>query len=175
MKATLKNIETSELLIEEIQFDGSIDELRDFFAEMGIVMPKIYRKTGADSNPAPTKDEWDDCEKEREAVEPQNDKANDCRQPKCTDEGDEIPIALCSFEKLAGRDRIVDLPHVSAIICDVNGNKVKLDVTWSDTKKIEASAAMEELWNALRRSVMGGECRRSRSTRPSLRLTTLFI
>lgn len=154
MKATIKNIETSELLIEEIQFDGSIDELRDFFAEMGIVTPKIYRETGADSNPAPTEDEWDDCKKESEAVEPQN-------KAKCTDEADEIPIALCSFKKLAGRDRIVDLPHVSAIICDVNGNKVKLDVTWSDTKKVEASAAMEKLWNALRRSDMGGMTTRS--------------
>ena len=159
MKATIKNIETSELLIEEIQFDGSIDELRDFFAEMGIVTPKIYRKTDADSNPAPMKDEWDDCKKEREAVGPENGKTNDCRQSKCTDEADEadeIPIALCSFEKLAGRDRIVDLPHASAIIRDVDGGAIKVDVGWSDTKRINAATAMEMLWDNLRRSVMGG-------------------
>ena len=160
MKATIRNLETEELLIEEIKFSGSIDELRDFFAEMGIVTPKIYRIEDAGIDPAPSKDEWDDCKKECNAVEPSNNKASDCPQ-KCTDEADEIPIALCSFKKLAGRDRIVDLPHVSAIICDVNGNKVKLDVTWSDTKKIEASAAMEKLWNALRRSDMGGMTTRS--------------
>lgn len=153
MKTTIRNLATEDLLIEEIQFTGSIDELRDFFAEMGIVTPKIYCKKDADNTQASPKDDWDDCKKEREAVEPQNDKA------KCTDEADEadeIPIALCSFEKLAGRDRIVDLPHVSAIICGVDGNATKIDVAWSDTKKIGASTAMEELWNTLRRNVMSG-------------------
>ena len=157
MKATIRNLETSELLIEEIQFEGSIGELKDFFAEMGIVMPKIYRKKDADNTQASPKDEWDDCcKEEREAVEPQNDKTNDCRQPKCTDEADEIPIALCGFEKLDGRDRIVDLPHVSAIIRDVDGGATKVDVTWGDTKRINATTAMEKLWDNLRRSVMSG-------------------
>lgn len=160
MKATIKNIGTEELLIEEIQFEGPIDELRDFFAEMGIVMPKVYRKENAGNSPEPSKDEGDDCRKESSAVEPSNDKVEDCPQ-KCIDKGDEIPVALWGLEKLTGVDRIVDLPHVSAIICDVNGNKVKLDVTWSDTKKVEASAAMEKLWNALRRSDMGGMTTRS--------------
>lgn len=153
MKATIKNLETEGLLIEEIKFTGSIDELRDFFAEMGIVTPKIYRKKDAEIDPAPLEDEWSDCKKEDDAVEPQNDKAE------CTgeaDEADEIPIALCSFEKLAGRNRIVDLPHVSAIICGVDGNATKIDVAWSDTKKIGASTAMEELWDTLRRNIMSG-------------------
>lgn len=153
MKATIRNIETGEYLIEEIQFEGSTNELKDFFAKMGVVLPKVYRKENGD-DPAPLEDEWGDCKKESEAVEPQN-------KAKCTDEADEIPIALYRFEKLAGCDRIIDLPHVSAIICGVNGNKVKLDVVWSDTKKIGASAAMEELWNTLRRSVMGGMTKRS--------------
>lgn len=149
MKTTIKNIETQELLIEEIQFEGSIDELKDFFAEMGIVMPKIYRKGDTDSDHlAPSEDEWDDCKKEINAVEPPNGKA------KCTDEADEIPIALCGFEKLAGRDRIADLPHVSAIIRDVDGGAIKVDVAWGDTKKVNATAAMEKLWDSLRRSVM---------------------
>ena len=157
MKATIKNIETEELLIEEIQFDGSIDELRDFFAEMGIVMPKIYRMkdADADADPAPTKDEWNDCAKERDAVEPPNDKADDCPQ-KCSDEADELPVALCGFEKLTGRDRIVDLPHASAIMRDVDGTAIKVDVAWRDTKKVGATAAMERLWDSLRRSVMSG-------------------
>lgn len=154
MKATIKNIETSELLIEEVQFDGSIDELRDFFAEMGIVMPKICRKEDTD-NSAPPKDEWDDCKRENNAVEPPKDKAGDYPQ-KCSDEADELPVALCGFEKLAGRDRIADLPHVSAIMRDVDGDAVKVDVTWGDTKKIGATAAMEKLWDSLRRSVMSG-------------------
>lgn len=155
MKATIRNLETSELLIEEIQFNGSIDELRDFFAEMGIVMPKIYRKKDADADPAPSKDEWGDCKKERNAVEPSNNKASDCPQ-NCADEGDEIPVALCGFEKLAGRDRIVDLPHVSAIIRDVDGGATKVDVTWGNTKKVNAATVMEKLWDNLRRSVMSG-------------------
>lgn len=152
MKATIKNIETEALLIEEIEFSGSTDELRDFFAEMGIVPPKVYRKENGD-DPAPLEDEWSDCKKEDDAVEPQNDKA------KCTDEADEadeIPIALCSFEKLAGRDKIVDLPHVSAIICDIDGGAIKIDVTWGDTKKVGAIAAMEKLWDTLRRNIMSG-------------------
>ena len=160
MKATIKNIGTEELLIEEIQFEGSIGELKDFFVEMGIVMPKIYRIEDAEIDPAPSKDEWDDCKKESSAVEPSNDKAEDCPQ-KCTDEADEIPIALCSFEKLTGRDRIVNLPHVSAIIRDVDGGAIKVDVAWDDTKRINAGAAMEKLWDNLRRSVMGGMTTRS--------------
>lgn len=160
MKATIKNIETSDLLIEEIQFKGSIDELKDFFAEMGIVLPKVYLKESTDNTPAPSNDGWDDCKKESNAVEPSNDKAEDCTQ-KCTDEADKIPIALCSFEKLAGRDRIVDLPHVSAIIRDVDGGAIKVDVAWDDTKRINAGAAMEKLWDNLRRSVMGGMTTRS--------------
>lgn len=154
MKATLKNIGTEELLIEEIQFEGSIDELRDFFAEMGVVLPKVYRKENGD-DPAPLEDEWGDCKKEDDTVEPSKDKAGDCPQ-KCNGEADELPVALCGFEKLTGRDRIVDLPHVSAIICGVDGNATKVDVTWGDTKKIGPAAAIEKLWDSLRRSVMSG-------------------
>lgn len=155
MKATIKNIATGELLIEEIQFEGPIDELRDFFAEMGIVMPKVYRKENAGNSPEPSKDEWDDCRKESSAVEPSNDKVEDCPQ-KCIDKGDEIPVALWGLEKLTGVDRIVDLPHVSAIICDVDGSAIKVDVTWGDTTKISAATAIEKLWDSLRQSVMSG-------------------
>ena len=155
MKATIKNIETSELLIEEIQFEGSIDELRDFFAEMGIVTPKIYRNKDAGNDPAPTEDEWDDCKKENNAVEPPKDELESCQQTG-TNEADEIPIALCGLEKLTGVDKITDLPHVSAIIRDVDGSAIKVDVAWGDTKRIGATAAMEKLWDSLRRSVMSG-------------------
>ena len=155
MKATIKNLETEALLIEEIEFSGSINELRDFFAEMGIVMPKIYHTEDAEIDPTPSKDEWGDCKKERNAVEPPKD-VQDNRSQKCADEADEIPIALCGFEKLAGRDRIVDLPHVSAIMRDVDGSAIKVDVAWGDTKRIGATAAMEKLWDSLRRSVMSG-------------------
>lgn len=153
MKATIKNIETSDLLIEEIQFKGSIDELKDFFAEMGIVMPKVYRMEDADVDPAPSKDEWDDCKKENNAVEPPKDEQDNYQQAN-TNEADDIPVALWGFEKLAGRDRVVDLPHVGAIICGVDGNAIKVDVTWGDTKKIGPVAALEKLWDFLRRSVM---------------------
>lgn len=155
MKTTIKNIETSELLIEEIQFEGSVDELRDFFAEMGIVMPKVYRKENAGNSPEPSKDEWDDCKKENNAVEPPKDELESCQQTG-TNEADEIPIALCGFEKLAGSDRIVNLPHVSAIMRDVDGSAIKVDVAWGDTKRVSATAAMEKLWDSLRRSVMSG-------------------
>lgn len=155
MKTTIKNIETSELLIEEIQFEGSVDELRDFFAEMGIVMPKVYRKENAGNSPEPSKDEWDDCKKENNAVEPPKDELESCQQTG-TNEADEIPIALCGFEKLAGSDRIVNLPHVSAIMRDVDGSAIKVDVAWGDTKRVGATAAMEKLWDSLRRSVMSG-------------------
>lgn len=149
MKATIKNIETGDLLIEEIQFEGSIGELKDFFVEMGIVMPKIYRKENGD-DPGPLEDEWGDCKKEDDAVEPSNDSAGEI------DDSDKIPIALCGLEKLTGVDKITDLPHVSAIICGVDGNATKVDVTWGDTKKIGPAAAIEKLWDFLRRSVMSG-------------------
>lgn len=149
MKTTIKNIETSDLLIEEIQFEGSIGELKDFFVEMGIVMPKIYRKKNGD-DPGPLEDEWGDCKKEDDAVEPSNDSDGEI------DDSDKIPIALCGLEKLTGVDKITDLPHVSAIICGVDGNATKVDVTWGDTKKIGPAAAIEKLWDFLRRSVMSG-------------------
>lgn len=149
MKATIKNIETSDLLIEEIQFEGSVDELRDFFAEMGIVLPKVYRKENGD-DPRPLEDEWGDCKKENDAVEPSNDSAGEI------DDSDKIPIALCGLEKLTGVDKITDLPHVSAIMRDVDGTAIKVDVAWGDTKKVGAIVAMERLWDSLRRSVMSG-------------------
>ena len=155
MKATIKNIETQELLIEEIQFEGSVDELRDFFAEMGIVMPKVYLKESTDNAPAPSNDGWEDCKKKNNAVAPPKDELESCQQTG-TNEAFEISTVLCGFEKLAGRDRIVDLPHVSAIMRDVDGSAIKVDVAWGDTKRIGATAAMEKLWDSLRRSVMSG-------------------
>lgn len=155
MKTTIKNIETSELLIEEIQFEGSVGELKDFFVEMGIVMPKIYRIEDAEIDPAPSKDEWDDCKKEINAVEPSKN-VQDNRSQKCADEADELPIALCGLEKLTGVDKITDLPHISAIMRDVDGSAIKVDVAWGDTKRVGATAAMEKLWDSLRRSVMSG-------------------
>lgn len=149
MKTTIKNIETSDLLIEEIQFEGSIGELKDFFVEMGIVMPKIYRKKNGD-DPGPLEDEWGDCKKEDDAVEPSNDSTGEI------DDSDKIPIALCGLEKLTGVDKITDLPHISAIMRDVDGSAIKVDVAWGDTKRVGVTAAMEKLWDSLRRSVMSG-------------------